>query len=283
MESAIVVIIGIIIFITILSIVLYYRRKRSTPQEPPSKVPPKKPAKKFQPRRVSTEKAILKLLNQAYINRQRLTIEYETGNPLPGEPAIKIRDIDIYGLGDEYFEAYCHFRDALRTFKISRVLWAGTTNVTYKIPYTYEPNTWVTDGWGIVEDLEDRRLESTPGMIKKHNYSPAPREKERQHRISREQALSPRSDEKSRSYTRYDWQKRWEESIATPFPEEWTPALPYLFEAHRLEREGAEQQKVQEVLEKAREADSQATAFYTVRWSIIKKVQNQRRKSRPKE
>ena len=60
----------------------------------------------------------------------------------------------------------------------------------------------------------------------------------------------------------------------TPFPEEWSPALPYLHEAHRLEEEGADREKIQEVLEKARQIDRDATTFYTTRWSIIKKVQS---------
>ena len=50
--------------------------------------------------------------------------------------------------------------------------------------------------------------------------------------------------------------------------------LPYLHEAHKLETEGADQQKVQEMLDKAREADSNATSFYTGRRSIMRKMQN---------
>ena len=52
-------------------------------------------------------------------------------------------------------------------------------------------------------------------------------------------------------------------------------ALPYLFEANRLEREGADQQQNQELLEKAHNADSSVTSFYIGHWSIIKKMQKQ--------
>ena len=38
-----------------------------------------------------------------------------------------------------------------------------------------------------------------------------------------------------RTYARYDWQRHFKKSIMTPFPEEWSPALPYLYDAHRLE------------------------------------------------
>lgn len=66
----------------------------------------------------------------------------------------------------------------------------------------------------------------------------------------------------------------------TPFPEEWSPALRYLYEAHRLEEEGADRERIQEVTEKARQADKDATAFYLDRLSIIKKVRSERHQNR---
>lgn len=97
------------------------------------------------------------LLQLGYIKKLRLTIKYETRNPLPGEPAIKIRDVDVYRLGDEYFDAYCHFRNALRTFKISRVQWARLSEEMYQIPPDYVPSGWVTDGWGELRDTENQK------------------------------------------------------------------------------------------------------------------------------
>ena len=79
--------------------------------------------------------------------------------------------------------------------------------------------------------------------------------------------------ERHKSYTRYDRQKIFEDSIMSPFPEELGPASPYLYEANRLERAGADQVLVEQVLAKARELDAKATAFYLARWSVIKKRQ----------
>ncbi len=76
------------------------------------------------PQRLSKEVEIRRLLDLAFTTKQRLTMKYKTGNPSPGDPAIKTRDIDVYGLGDEYFEAYCHNRRNVRICRISRVLWA---------------------------------------------------------------------------------------------------------------------------------------------------------------
>jgi len=100
----------------------------------------------------SYTKQMRRLLGKAHSSRCRLTMRYETGNPLPGDPKVKTRDVDIYGLGEEYFDAYCHYRREVRTFKISRVLMARLTEQTFQIPISYAPSTWVTEGWGIVED-----------------------------------------------------------------------------------------------------------------------------------
>lgn len=105
-------------------------------------------------------------------------------------------------------------------------------------------------------------------------------EQDEQQRISKEATPYGQGAESTRTHVRYDWQKRFEESILTPFPEEWSPALHYLYEAHKLEEEGADQEKVQKVLEKAHEADKDATAFYLGRMSIIKKVQSERQRDR---
>ncbi|GAH74796.1 unnamed protein product, partial [marine sediment metagenome] len=61
-------------------------------------------------------------------------MRYETGNPEPGDPKVKTRDVEVYGLGEEYFDAYCYYRGEVRTFKISRVLTARLTDKTFQIP-----------------------------------------------------------------------------------------------------------------------------------------------------
>ena len=109
-----------------------------------------------------------------------------------------------------------------------------------------------------------------PSVMPKHIEHGYKRERQR---FCREASASGRSDEVGKTYVRHDWQKLFEESIKTPFPDEWSPALPYLYEAYKLEKEGADQQKVQEVLEKARQADSNATSFYMGRRSIMEKMQ----------
>jgi len=73
------------------------------------------------------------------------------------------------------------------------------------------------------------------------------------------------------SGSHHDYNKRFEKSIISPYPEEWTPAHPILREANRLEKEGADQMLVDEMIEKARQEDSIATSYYLSRWAIIKR------------
>lgn len=196
-------------------------------------------------------------------------MEYETGNRLPREPAIKLRNIDIYGFGNEYFDAYCHYRNAQRTFKISRVLSAQLCDQSYQIPHDYVPSGWVTEGWGEIKDATlEQPVEIAPSSIP---YSPTKRGRQ----PSREVGKYRQGSEVAKSYVRYDWQRIFEESIKTPFLDELSPALPYLHKAYRLEKEGAAQHEVQEMIEKARAADSSTTNAYLVRRSIMRKMQNQ--------
>ncbi len=215
-----------------------------------------------------TKSKTIELLRLGYTRKLRVTMEYETGNPMPGEPAIKVRDINIYGLGSEYFDAYCHYRSAQRTFKISRVLWVRISDEAYQIPPDYVPSGWVIEGKG---ELENTTLEQSVEVPSDRPSSPAGRRLQ----SSRDVVNYRQGGEVTRSYARHDWQRVFEDSIKTPFPDELSPALPYLHEAYRLEKEGADQQKIQEVLEKARNADSSATNFYLGRRSIMKKIRSQ--------
>jgi hypothetical protein len=258
----------VVLLIVVIILVIWLSQKKQPAQRASRQPTTAKVSRRAEIR----QSEIGELLQLGYTKKLRLTMKYETRNPLPGEPAIKVRDIDIYGLGSEYFDVYCHYRSAQRTFKISRVLWARLSDETYQIPSDYVPSGWVTEGWGELKDaaLEESVEVAPPNMP----TSLKPKEEERQ-RASREAATYGRRSEVTRTYARHDWQKVFEESIRTPFPDEWSPALPYLYEAYKLEKEGADQQKVQEMLEKARKADSNATSFYIGRRSIIRKIQNQ--------
>lgn len=138
-----------------------------------------------------------------------------------------------------------------------------------QIPHDYVPSGWVTEGQGEIKDtiLEQSVKETSSDAP----YPPI--------EIRRNHSLNPgkyrQGSVVAKSYVRYDWQKIFEDSIKTPFPDELSPALPYLHEAYRLEKEGANQQRVQEILEKAREVDSNATSFYLGRRSIMRKMRRQ--------
>jgi len=83
------------------------------------------------------------LLAQCFSARQAVIIDYETENPRLFEPRRKIRAVEIYALGSNYFEAYCYYRKTIRTFRFDRVRGAMPTDRAYSIPANFEPGKWV--------------------------------------------------------------------------------------------------------------------------------------------
>lgn len=83
------------------------------------------------------------LLAQCFSARRAVIIDYETGSPQPFEPGRKIRAVEIYALGPNYFEAYCYYRGTTRTFRLDRVRGAMPTDRSYSIPASFAPGEWV--------------------------------------------------------------------------------------------------------------------------------------------
>lgn len=78
--------------------------------------------------------------------------------------------------------------------------------------------------------------------------------------------------------SKFDTQKKFEDSIRSPFTDEWSPARQYLERAFKLEADGADPTAIQEQIDKAREVDATYTSVCLGRWSIIKQRQfNDRR------
>ena len=84
----IIIFIGIVVLLFILNASSSRRGKKHASPRAMAVMPPMRSSKEIE---------IRQSLDLAYTTKQRLTMKYETGNPLPGDPSIKIRDIDIYG------------------------------------------------------------------------------------------------------------------------------------------------------------------------------------------
>lgn len=138
----------VILIIAVIILFIWLGRRKEPTRKSPSQSITTEVRGRAAPRYGKTHE----LLQIGYTKNVRLTIKYETGNPLPGELAIKVRDIDIYSLGNGYFDAYCHYRNAQRTFKVSRVIWVRLSDEMYQIPPNYVPSDWVTKGWGELRD-----------------------------------------------------------------------------------------------------------------------------------
>ncbi|MEK9166613.1 MAG: ribonuclease H-like domain-containing protein [Patescibacteria group bacterium] len=77
---------------------------------------------------------IRQILVSAFQSRSRVEINYLTKTSEAGEDPNKTRLVDIYKIGEDEFEGYCHLRKGLRIFKIERVLAARPTGESYRVP-----------------------------------------------------------------------------------------------------------------------------------------------------
>lgn len=77
---------------------------------------------------------IRKVLETAFEKRARLAIEYVSSADEEGLGYKKERMIDIYKIKKDEVEAYCHFRKALRNFRINRILKAEPIAENYVMP-----------------------------------------------------------------------------------------------------------------------------------------------------
>jgi len=87
-------------------------------------------------------KKISDILQEAFNNKKQIEIEYISSAHRQGEDFRKKRKVDIYSLGGFYFEAFCHLRNELRTFRIDRVLNAKIIKQNYIIPDNYTPRVF---------------------------------------------------------------------------------------------------------------------------------------------
>ena len=67
---------------------------------------------------------VRKILQDAFKERRSIEIEYPLGNK---------RLVDIYGIDNDSFSAYCHLRHAIRVFKIDKIEGAKITRNNYKM------------------------------------------------------------------------------------------------------------------------------------------------------
>ena len=79
-----------------------------------------------------------KILEDAMRERKRLSIEYISSENSDGLGYKKSRLIDIYEIKRDSIEAFCHLRQGLRNFRISRILKAELTNESYSVPQDFQ-------------------------------------------------------------------------------------------------------------------------------------------------
>ncbi|MBI2640268.1 MAG: WYL domain-containing protein [Candidatus Sungbacteria bacterium] len=82
----------------------------------------------------AVKKPIRAIIEEALGSRRRLSIEYISSQDNDGLGFRKTRLVDVYAIYHNDIEAYCHLRQALRKFRIPRIVKAELTNDSYSIP-----------------------------------------------------------------------------------------------------------------------------------------------------
>lgn len=79
------------------------------------------------------------ILESALKNRKSISIDYVSSEDSDGRGFKKTRTIDIYAIRPSgEIEAYCHLRQAVRNFRVARILRAEETGETYSIPSDFQ-------------------------------------------------------------------------------------------------------------------------------------------------
>ncbi|MBI3996698.1 MAG: WYL domain-containing protein [Candidatus Omnitrophica bacterium] len=93
----------------------------------------------FWPERKREMSAIAKMLTEAFGKRLQVEIEYLSQSAASGESPRNVRKVDVYSITEPYFEGYCHLRQAVRQFRIDRVLDIKPTWQRYTVPSDFVP------------------------------------------------------------------------------------------------------------------------------------------------
>lgn len=85
------------------------------------------------------ERPVAQVLEEAFAQRKRLSIEYISSQDSDGLGFRKGRLIDIYEMkSNGEVEAYCHLRQGVRNFRLSRIARAELTGDSYTVPQDFQ-------------------------------------------------------------------------------------------------------------------------------------------------
>ena len=83
---------------------------------------------------------VAKIIDDAFLTRSRVRIEYISSEDSEGAGFRKSRLIDIYAIkGNGEIKAFCHLRNAVRDFRANRILKAELTDEHYALPQDAQP------------------------------------------------------------------------------------------------------------------------------------------------
>lgn len=82
---------------------------------------------------------VLKIIEEAFLRRRRLYMEYVSSENSDGLGFRKSRLVDVYKIKPNgEIEAWCHLRGGLRNFRLNRIMKAEITEDSYVIPQDFQ-------------------------------------------------------------------------------------------------------------------------------------------------
>jgi len=107
---------------------------------------------------------VLDTITRAWADRRKVTIHYRAASGEPTERVICPYFLEVSRSEPaSYVIAHDDLRDALRTFKLERVVSAEIRDDTYVIPADFDPYAYLASAWGVMDEAEvEVRLRFSP-------------------------------------------------------------------------------------------------------------------------
>ncbi|MDA2922110.1 WYL domain-containing protein [Patescibacteria group bacterium AH-259-L07] len=86
----------------------------------------------------TVDETLEKDITKAFEQKKRLEMDYESAATRAGEAFLKKRQVDIYEINGGYVIGFCHLRQAMRNFRMDRIVNFKILDIKYRIPKDWQ-------------------------------------------------------------------------------------------------------------------------------------------------